>query len=64
MGKAEQQQALAEQVLPGGVCASARYNPAIGRAFFVSRGEGAYLYDLDGKPYLDMCNSAFVFAGA
>lgn len=57
MGKAEEQQFLAEQYLPGGVCASARFNPAIGRAFFVSRGEGAYLYDLEGKPYLDMCNS-------
>ncbi len=47
----------AQAVLPGGVCASARANAAIGRPFFVSRGEGAYLFDLDGKAYLDLCTS-------
>ncbi len=46
--------AFASRYLPGGVCASARRNEAIGHPFFVSRGDGAYLYDLQGKPYLDM----------
>ncbi len=49
--------AAASMVLPGGVCASARANAAIGHPFFVSRGDGAYLFDLEGKPYLDMCTS-------
>ena len=47
----------AQRYLPGGVSASARYNPAIGRPFFVSRGEGPYVFDLDGRRYIDMCMS-------
>jgi glutamate-1-semialdehyde 2,1-aminomutase len=47
----------AQRVLPGGVSASARVNPAIGRPFFVSRGEGAYVFDLDGRRFIDMCMS-------
>jgi len=46
--------ALAQRFLPGGVCASARRNDAIGHPFFVSRGDGAYLYDLQGVAFLDM----------
>lgn len=46
--------ALASRTLPGGVCASARRNEAIGHPFFASRGDGAYLYDLLDRPYLDM----------
>ncbi len=57
MSKTELLHALADRFLPGGVCASARFNAAIGRPFFVSRGEGAYLYDLDGRRYIDMCTS-------
>ncbi len=49
--------ALASRYLPGGVCASARSNKAIGHPFFVSRGDGAYLYDLQERPYLDMSTS-------
>ena len=48
---------FAQQVLPGGVSASARTNVALGRPFYVSRGDGAYVYDLDGRPYVDMCTS-------
>ena len=47
----------AQRYLPGGVSASARFNPAIGRPFFVSRGEGPYVFDLDGRRYIDMCMS-------
>lgn len=54
---AEALYAAASVVLPGGVCASARANAAIGLPFYVSRGDGALLYDLDGKPYIDMCTS-------
>ncbi len=57
MSKADTLYAAAQEVLPGGVCASARANAAIGHPFFVSRGEGALLYDLDGRDYVDMCTS-------
>ena len=49
--------ARAQQCLPGGVCASARVNVALGHPFYVSRGEGSRLYDLDGREYIDMCMS-------
>jgi glutamate-1-semialdehyde 2,1-aminomutase len=47
----------AQDVMPGGVSATARRNAAIGHPFYISRGDGAYVYDLDGKPYVDMCLS-------
>jgi len=47
----------AHQHLPGGVSASARMNPAIGRPFYVRRGDGAYVEDLEGRRYVDMCMS-------
>ena len=43
--------------LPGGVNASARYNRALGHALFVSHGQGAYLWDVDGHRYIDYCMS-------
>lgn len=57
MTRAADLYARAREVLPGGVCASARANAAIGHPFFVSRGEGALLVDLDGRDYVDMCTS-------
>jgi len=48
----------ARKVMPGGVTAAARFNKCLGRPFFVSRGEGSRLYDLEGKPYIDM-NTSF-----
>ena len=36
---------------------TARFNSAINRPFFISRGDGAYVYDLDGREYIDMCMS-------
>ncbi|MHB1296508.1 MAG: aspartate aminotransferase family protein [Anaerolineae bacterium] len=47
----------ARQVLPGGVNASARLNPELGHALFFERGEGAYLYDVDGHRVIDYCVS-------
>ena len=44
-------------VMPGGVNASARINPALGHALFFQRGEGAHLYDVDGHRYIDYCTS-------
>ncbi len=43
----------ARRVLPGGVNASARFNPALQHPLFMERGEGAYLYDVDGHRYID-----------
>ena len=48
----------AERVLPGGVSAAARFNPALGRPFMALRGEGSYLYDADGNRYIDF-NTGF-----
>ncbi|MHB0856082.1 MAG: aspartate aminotransferase family protein [Anaerolineae bacterium] len=47
----------ARQVLPGGVNASARLNPELGHALFFARGEGPYLYDVDGRRIIDYCVS-------
>ena len=57
MDSANRLHELAKRVLPGGVSASARANDAIGRPFYVSRGDGALVYDLDGRPFVDMCCS-------
>lgn len=55
--RAETLYETAQQVLPGGVTASFRVNRAIGRPFYVARGDGPYVYDLDGKQFVDMCTS-------
>ena len=47
----------ASAVLPGGVTAAARANAALGRPFYVSRAEGAHVYDLDGRRFLEACMS-------
>ncbi len=47
----------ARAVLPGGVSSAIRLNKALGRPFYVSRGEGAYLFDLEGKQYVDLLTS-------
>ena len=41
------------RVIPGGVNASARLNPAFGHSIFMQRGQGAYLWDVDGNRYID-----------
>jgi glutamate-1-semialdehyde 2,1-aminomutase len=47
----------ASRWLVGGVSASARYTSAIGRPFYVARGEGSHIIDVDGNSYIDMCTS-------
>ena len=54
---AEALYARAVRVLPGGVTASARLLPDSGRPFYLARGAGAYVYDLQGRRYLDGLNS-------
>jgi glutamate-1-semialdehyde 2,1-aminomutase len=50
----------AQASLASGVSASMRINPYLGRPLFIQRGDGAYLYALDGKRYIDfnMSNGA------
>lgn len=49
--------AAAQRYLPGGVSATARRNAALGHPFYISHGDGALVYDRDGKPYVDLCTS-------
>jgi glutamate-1-semialdehyde 2,1-aminomutase len=48
----------AVRVIPGGVNSPARAFGAVGgHPLFIARGEGAYLYDVDGNQYLDYVGS-------
>ncbi|MAE65536.1 MAG: hypothetical protein CMJ18_14795 [Phycisphaeraceae bacterium] len=44
----------ARKVMPGGVNSSTRVNKAIGTPFFASRGEGAHIWDIEGRRFIDM----------
>lgn len=51
-------QRLSSNVIPGGVNSPVRAFGAVGGApRFIQRGEGAYLFDVDGNRYLDFCGS-------
>jgi len=43
----------AQQYLTGGVSSSFRYNPFTARPMYLSKAEGAYIYDLEGKRFID-----------
>ncbi len=47
----------ARSVLAGGVSASMRFHPYLGQPFYISRGDGAYVYDVDGSRYIDFNES-------
>src|SRR5438128_1672925 len=48
----------ASRVIPGGVNSPARAFGAVGgHPLFIARGDGPYLYDLDGNQYLDYIGS-------
>src|SRR5918911_1501151 len=55
--RSEQYFEEAQRVLPGGVTAAARLHRATGRPFVAGRGEGARVWDVDGKEYIDFCMS-------
>ncbi len=46
--------ARAKEVLPGGVNSSTRLNRALQTPFYVSRGRGSRLWDIEGREFLDM----------
>lgn len=54
MDKTQELYERAQRVIPGGVTAAARLNKFLGRPFYVSRAEGSRVYDLDGRPYIDV----------
>ena len=43
----------AERYMPAGVCASARFNPALKSALYLQAAKGSRLYDVEGKEYID-----------
>lgn len=43
----------AQQSLVGGVSSSFRYNPFTERPMYLSKADGAYIYDLDGNKFID-----------
>jgi len=50
--------ARAQQVIPGGVNSPVRaFRSVGGNPPFIARGEGAYLYDVDGNEYIDYVGS-------
>lgn len=63
--KSEAAFARAEKVIPGGVNSPVRaFGSVGGTPLFIERGEGAYLFDLDGQKYLDfVCSWGPLIAG-
>ncbi len=58
MSRSEQLFAAAQRVIPGGVNSPVRAFKGVGGTpLFFERGEGAYLYDADGKRYVDYVGS-------
>ena len=57
MDKAIELYQTARQYIAGGVSSSTRVNKALERPFFISRGDGGLVYDLEGKSYVDLCTS-------
>ncbi len=56
--RSREQFARARRVIPGGVNSPARAFGAVGgEPPFIDRGEGPYLYDVDGNRYLDYVGS-------
>src|SRR5271166_5991422 len=50
--------ARASRLIPGGVNSPARaFGGVGGNPIFIARGEGPYLFDIDGNRYLDYCGS-------
>ncbi|MGA7670984.1 MAG: glutamate-1-semialdehyde 2,1-aminomutase [Nitrolancea sp.] len=65
MTRSEQAWQEAQRVLPGGVDSPVRAFRAVGgNPLFIERGEGAYLFDVDGKKYVDyVCSWGPLIAG-
>lgn len=56
--KSRQAFVRAQKVIPGGVNSPVRAFGSVGRnPVFINRGEGAYIWDIDGNRYLDLVGS-------
>src|SRR6516164_3330990 len=56
--KSEQAFQRATRLIPGGVNSPAHaFGGVGGNPIFIARGEGPYLFDIDGNRYLDYCGS-------
>ncbi|KUO69791.1 MAG: glutamate-1-semialdehyde aminotransferase [Desulfosporosinus sp. BRH_c37] len=56
--KSRQAFAKAQKVIPGGVNSPVRAFKSVGREpVFIDRGEGAYIWDIDGNRYIDFVGS-------
>ncbi|HSO12716.1 MAG TPA: aminotransferase class III-fold pyridoxal phosphate-dependent enzyme [Anaerolineales bacterium] len=51
--KAQEYWQESQKYLTGGVSSSFRYNPFTGHPMYLSKAEGPYIYDLDGKQFID-----------
>ncbi|MGE5745783.1 MAG: glutamate-1-semialdehyde 2,1-aminomutase [Solirubrobacterales bacterium] len=58
MGRSEELYRRAQELLPGGVNSPVRAMRSIGRnPIFIARGEGPYIWDVDGNRYVDWVSS-------
>lgn len=58
LGRSEELFARARRVIPGGVNSPVRaFRSVGGTPYFVERGEGAYVWDVDGNRYIDFVQS-------
>jgi len=58
MSQSESLYAQAQQLIPGGVNSPVRaFNGVGGTPLFIERADGAWLYDVDGKAYIDYVGS-------
>lgn len=48
----------AQRYMQGGACAPGRIHGTLGRPLYLERADGAYLFDIDGRRFLDFNNSA------
>lgn len=57
MTRVTEQFERARRSLAGGVSSSTRVNRALGHPLYIARGEGPWVWDLDGRQYFDLCTS-------
>lgn len=58
MSKSENLYHAARELIPGGVNSPVRAFTGVGGTpLFIERADGAYLYDVDGKAYIDYVGS-------
>jgi glutamate-1-semialdehyde 2,1-aminomutase len=58
MSRSKELYERAQRVMPGGVNSPVRACRAVGGdPLFISHGDGAYIFDVDGNRYIDMCSS-------